>query len=37
MAINLEDGMEVVLEGNVDFYVEGGKISLILTAKSSWN
>ena len=28
MAIDLEDGMEVVLEGNVDFYVEGGEISL---------
>ena len=28
MAIDLEDGMEVVLEGNVDFYVEGGKTSL---------
>jgi exodeoxyribonuclease VII large subunit len=28
MAIDLEDGMEVVLEWNVDFYVEGGKISL---------
>jgi len=28
MSIDLEDGMKVVLEGNVDFYVEGGKISL---------
>ena len=28
MAIDLEDGMEVVLEGNVDFWCEGGEISL---------
>jgi exodeoxyribonuclease VII large subunit len=28
MAIELEDGMEVVLKGNINFYVEGGEISL---------
>jgi exonuclease VII large subunit len=35
MAIDLEDGMEVILEGNVDFYVEGGKSSLKLGGNSS--
>lgn len=28
MDLDLEDGMEVVLEGNVDFWVNGGEISL---------
>lgn len=28
MDLDLEDGMEIVLEGNVDFWAEGGQVSL---------